>query len=197
MNKKDLSNLSKIYTEKVLEEININPNNDFGDIEGSKFGRFKGRHFKKPENKEIPQSRKDYIPSVEREINHFTDSEYEETFGEEENGTETDVPEKTKLAELSREERTEIISRMAILRSEIDDYKNESEQIKNLSINRKLMDEVISDLVLGFSRGSVSLTHVSKDGDPIFTTENENICVSFPYEKYTNPEDVVYKKVNI
>jgi len=195
MNKKDLSNLSNIYLKKVLLEININPENDFGDLEGSKFGRYKGRHFKKSP---IPQSRKEYIPSSEREPNDFSEPEYTETYGEEESSVEIDVPEKRNIKELSKEERHEIISRMSILRSEIDENKNESEQLKSLSVNRKLMDDIISDLVLGFSNGkNVSLTHVTVDGDPIFSLDNENILVSLPYGKYTNSEDVVYKKVNL
>lgn len=195
MNKKDLSNLSNIYVERVINEININPDNDFGDLEGSKFGRYKGRHFKKSP---IPQSRKDYIPSSEREPNDFSEPEYTETYGEEESSIEVVAPQKRNIQELSREERHEVISRMSILRSEIDENKNESEQLKSLSINRKLMDGIISDLVLGFSNGkNVSLTHITVDGDPIFTIESENILVSLPYGKYTNSEDVVYKKVNI
>jgi hypothetical protein len=203
MNKKDLSNLSKIYVEKVINEININSESDFGDLEGSKFGRYKGRHFKKSP---IPKSRKDYIPSSEREPNNLEEPEYTETYGEEESSIEVDVPQKRNINELSRDERHAVISRMSIIRSEIDENKSQSEQLQILSNNRKLMDEIISDLVLGFSDGkNVSLTHVTVDGDPIFSIggdpifaiESENILVSLTYGKYTNPEDVVYKKVNI
>lgn len=195
MNKKDLSNLSNIYLENVLLEINIDPESDFGDLEGTKFGRYKGRHFKKSP---IPQTRKEYIPSSERKPNTFSEPEYTETYGEEESSLEIHVPQKRNINELSREERHEVISKMSILRSEIDENKDQSEQLKILSNNRKLMDEIISDLVLGFSNGkNVSLTHITMNGDPIFTIENENISVSLTYGKYTNIEDVVYKKVNI
>lgn len=195
MNKKDLSNLSNIYLEKVLLEINIDPESDFGDLEGTKFGRYKGRHFKKSP---IPQTRKEYIPSSERNPNIFSEPDYTEKYGEEESSLEVDVPQKRNINELSREERNEVISIMSILRSEIDENKDQSEQLKILSNNRKLMDGIISDLVLGFSDGKhVTLTHVTVDGDPIFTIESENISVSLPYGKYTNTEDIVYKKVNI
>jgi len=194
MNKKDLSNLSKIYTERVIEEININPDSDFGDLEGSRFGRYKGRHFKKSP---IPQTRKDYIPSQEREPNLFSGSEYQEIYGDTEEEQEVEIPVKADLNKMSRSERTELVATMAILRSEIDDLKNESEKIKALAINRRLMDKVLSDIVLGFSKGRASLSHVSENGDPIFTTDKENIQVSLPYGTETNPEDVTYKKVNI
>jgi hypothetical protein len=194
MNKKDLSNLSKIYTEKVIAEININPDSDFGDLEGSRFGRYKGRHFKKSP---IPQTRKDYIPSQEREPNLFSGSEYQEIYGDTEEEQEVEIPVKADLNKMSRSERTELVATMAILRSEIDDLKNESEKIEALAINRRLMDKVLSDIVLGFSKGRASLSHVAENGDPIFTTDKENIQVCIPYGAQTNPEDVTYKKVNI
>jgi hypothetical protein len=194
MNKKDLSNLSRLYTEQVIEEININPDSDFGDLEGSRFGRYKGRHFKKSP---IPQTRKDYIPSQEREPNLFSGSEYQEIYGDTEEEQDVEIPVLSDLNKMSRSERTELLATMAILRSEIDDLKNESEKIKALAINRRLMDKVLSDIVLGFSKGRASLSHVSENGDPIFTTDKENIQVSLPYGTETNPEDVTYKKVNI
>lgn len=199
MNKKDLSNLSKIYIERVINEININPESDFGDREDTKFGRYKGRHFKKPEIKldKPPQSRIDYVPSEEREPDLFSGSEYPEIYG--------DDTEEIKLSDLStldlnklpKEEKREYIIRMSVLRSEIDELKNESEKIEALSTNRTLMDKIILDLVSNFGKENLSLTHVANNGDPIFSTDNESIQVSIPYGSQTNPEDVVYKKVTV
>ena len=198
MNKKDLSNLSKIYIERVINEININPESDFGDREDTKFGRYKGRHFKKPEVKpHVPQSRIDYVPSEEREPDLFSGSEYPEIYG--------DDTEEIKLSDLStldlnklpKEENREYIIRMSVLRSEIDELKNESEKIEALSTNRTLMDKIILDLVSNFGKENLSLTHVANNGDPIFSTDNESIQVSIPYGAQTNPEDVVYKKVTV
>ena len=198
MNKKDLSNLSKIYTEQVITEININPDSDFGDLEGRKFGRYKGRHFKKSEiTPHVPQSRIDYVSSQEREPDLFSGSEYQEIYGDDEEDQDVEIPVKADLNKMSRSERTELVATMAILRSEIDDLKNESDKIEALAVNRRLMDKVLSDIVLGFSKGRTSLTHVAENGDPIFSTDKENIQVCIPYGAQTNPEDVTYKKVNI
>lgn len=198
MNKKDLSNLSRLYTEQVIEEININPESDFGDLEGSRFGRYKGRHFKKPEiTPHVPQSRKDYVSSEERPHNLFSGSEYQEIYGDTEEEQDVEIPVLSDLNKMSRSERTELVATMAILRSEIDELKNESEKIEALAVNRRLMDKVLSDIVLGFSKGRTSLTHVAENGDPIFSTDRENIQVCLPYGAQTNPEDVTYKKVNI
>jgi hypothetical protein len=197
MNKKDLSNLSKIYIEQVIEEININPESDFGDREDGKFGRYKGRHFKKPP---IPQSRKNYVGSSEKETDLFSGSEYPEIYGNEEEEDESvslNTLSSIDLNKLQKDERREYIIRMAVLRSEIDELKNESQQIAALSVNRSLMDEILFKLVSNFGKGNMSLKYVANNGDPIFSTDSEHIQVSIPLGSRTNPEDVTIKKVNI
>jgi hypothetical protein len=196
MNKKDLSNLSKIYIEQVIEEININPESDFGDREDGKFGRYKGRHFKKPP---IPQSRKDYIGSSERETDLFSGSEYPEIYGneEEDEGVGLNTLSSIDLNKLQKDERREYIIRMSILRSEIDELKNESQKIAALSVNRDLMDEIIFKLVSNFGKDNLSLTHISNNGDPIFSTDSQNIQVCIPYGSRTTIEDVKIKKVEL
>jgi hypothetical protein len=192
MNKKDLSNLSKIYIEQVIEEININPESDFGDREDGKFGRYKGRHFKKPP---IPKSRKDYVGSSEKETDLFSGSEYPEIYGneeEEDEGVGLNTLSSIDLNKLQKDE-----TRLAILRSEIDELKNESQQIAALSVNRSLMDEILFKLVSNFRKGNMSLKYVANNGDPIFSTDSEHIQVSIPLGSRTNPEDVTIKKVNI
>lgn len=202
MNDSDSSKLQKIYLEKVIQEINLNPDADFGDSSGYKFGRHKGRHFQNPELKpNIPQSRKEYIPSSEREP-EYTSEEYPEIFDKE--AEEVKAPHRIDLNNMDRDTRREFIALMSSIRQDIDDIsdKNPSNiNFKSLSLNRKLMDDVIADIVLGFAEGNPSQNEIAglvADTEyPTFYAKNrikgeDVIEVRLPYGPKTNHEDVKY-----
>jgi len=194
----DSSKLQKLYLERVIQELNLSSDVDFGGEGAGKFGRHKGRHFTKPDLKpHVPQSRINYYPKKEEE---YSGSEYPEIFHHDEEPEDEDAPE---AREMSREEQIYNRHLIASLRIEIDDLADQSPKIKALSVNRSLMDKIIDDLVLKFSKGKgVRLTHIADNEDPIFSFKADdgstvNIRVAIPYGKHSNYEDVKYKKVTI
>lgn len=194
MSDKDLLKLQKIYTESIIQEINLNPDADFGDASGYIFGRHKGRHFKKPEIKpHVPQSRIDYVPSSERIP--------EEEFDEE--GTEVKAPHRIDINNLDKDIKRGFIILMSTIRQDIDYITDKTLNInfKSLSINRKLMDEIIADIVLGFAEGNPiedEIAGLIADTEhPTFFTKNRTkgediIQVIIPYGPKTNYEDIKY-----
>jgi hypothetical protein len=198
----DSSNLENLYKKQILSEVYYD-GPEFNKDPHEYGYRIKGRHIMP--KREIPQPRKDYPHSKEEFKPDYTKGSEYDIYGKEDDSPEYLDPDRTKkLEDLSKEKSSSYKVVMSYLRSQIDELKDKSKKLEGLSLNRELMDDIINDLVLGLStHPNVQLTHVSTNGDPIFSffdKENrydKSVQVEIPFGLKSNIDDIKYLKIHV